>query len=385
MPQTTQLVTFNPQGSPASARWLSQQGFVSNLVYSFANPGGCDTLTAKFMKPPKWRGDALQSGRLIFGVRGGTIVWSGILDEPIPSDTDGWDITAHGAGQFGKDYLGIYSVAWGTGVFNDIVDQAIARGLDWVRGLDIGAVANIFTGQQVDSGTEFIPDLLSLGCEKGGLTWSVTTGAGGANTLSVYALPTVANRILISGQPEARSIGDGPSTLYARYQSAADTTKAPAVNSLTSVTQSAEETAHGRRENIMDITSAGTYTSGLAQGVASSVLQRYQRAAFADAFLIQPGELLSQGGTPQDLGFYLPDGLTSMVCELWLSDFGYGGDVTPGPMKFLVGNYSYDQDANTATAIPFESALHDFASLMQGAVDSTPPRTQPIKKKKKRK
>jgi hypothetical protein len=268
-------------------------------------------------------------------------------------------------------------------VFNNAIDAAIGRGLDWRRETNVGAVANIWTGQKVDSGGQTITDLLNLGCHKGGLTWTVATNVA-SNVLTVYPLPTTPNRVLISGDPEARSISDGPSTLYARYQSAADSGSTPATYGLTSVTVAAEEDAHGRREDLMDISSAGTYTSGQAQGFATSALTRFQRAAFADGFTISPGGLLTQGGQQCDLGCYWADGITAMVCELWLADFGYGGDVTPGPLKFLAGHYEYDQDSGQAVVTPFESARHDFASVLSAVTDAVPVRTKPVKKHKKK-
>ena len=84
MRHETQLVTYAPDGT--SPRWLSQHGFVSGVTYSYVTPGGCDQLTAKFGKPPRWRDDALNPGRLLQAYRGGTVVWSGILDEPTPAD-----------------------------------------------------------------------------------------------------------------------------------------------------------------------------------------------------------------------------------------------------------------------------------------------------------
>jgi len=371
----TQLATWTPDGNPTSARWLSQLGGVDSLALAWANPGGCQALTANFRRPPNWRSDALNPGRLISACRGGTWTWAGILDEPQPAD-DGWAISAHGAGGYSDDYLAIYSVAWGTGVFNDAVDQAIARGLDWVRGTDIGSVAGIWTGQQVDSGTQTITDLLNLGCQKGGLTWSVTTTASG-NVLTVYPLPTTANRILIAVNPEGRTIGDGPSDLYARYQATWDSGTTPATYALTSVANTAERAAHGRREQLMDISSAGVYTAGQAQGIASAVMKRYVRAAFADPFVVQPGELLTEGGRECDLGTYWADGLTAMVCEAWLGDYSYGGESVPGIATFLTGTYEWDEDSDAAAVTPIDSELHDFATLLGAAVDATPVRVQP--------
>lgn len=376
----THLVTCRPDGS--DRQLLSQLGFVTGLGYSFATPGGCNQLQATMAVSAGWRGTALNVGRLCYAMRGGSVVWSGILDEPTLGQ-DGWAITAVGAGGFGDDYLAIYTGSWGTGTFNNAVDAAIARGLNWVRGNDIGAVSGIWTGQQTDSGAQTITDLLNLGCHKGGLTWAVRTWPQG-NILSVFALPTTPNRILVSGDPAGRSVGDEPTTLYVRYQATWDTNKTPATFATTSVTQSALEATIGRREDLMDISSAGVYTAGGAQAVANQVFARYRRVAFAGPFTVQPGQLLNPGGQAVDLGSFWQDSLSGpMVCSLWLADYPYGGELAGGPLTFLVGGYEYHPDG-TATITPFESARHDWSSVMGAAVESVPVRTKPHHKHKRK-
>lgn len=388
MPNLTEIMTTDPAGTAQSRRWLGQHAYMSNLVYSYTLPGGCDTLTCHLNKPPRWRTDVINPGRRVYAIRGATVVWSGVLDEPVPT-ADGWDLTAHGAGKFGDDYLAIYTgYKWDNSVINHAVDLAIDRGLRWTRRSNIvpgaAGLGSLFIGQKVDDGGQTITDLLNLGCEKGGLTWCVRTGAGGENALTVFPIPGgTPNRVLHSLTPEARAIADGPSTLYARYQATWDSVKRPATYALTSVTSAAEEAKHGRREDLMDISSAGVYHADGVQSIARSALARFQRAAFADPFTVQPGELMSKGGVPVDLGTFWADNFAAMVCQVWLGDFGEGGEVEPAAMHtFLAGGYSYDQDAGTAQITPFESARHNFGSVMQAIVDSTPVRVQPKAKKR---
>lgn len=381
-PNLSRLVTFPPGGGLGLS--MSHLGHVAPLVYSYATPGGCDQLSTTLFKPPRVRSEALTPGRIAKVYRGGSVVWRGILDEPVPGE-QGWQLTAHGAGTEGNDYLGIYSVSWGTGIFNDCVDQAVGRGLDWVRGTNIGALSGIWTGQQFDPGSQTITDVLNLGCTNGALTWQVTSGPGDTNLLQVFALPATPNRILVATSPVAQSIASGPNALYLRYQSSADAagSSTPAVFSLTSVTNAAQIAAQGRREDYSDLSSAGTQTSGAVQAVGSSVLQRFQRAGFTDPFVIQYGQLLNMGGTPVDPGAYYQDGAQVMVCRALLSDFAFAGEVTRGPVQFMVGAYEWDDGAMQATITPFGSIRHDFTSLMAAAANDIPVRAQPVKKKKK--
>lgn len=380
-PGLTHVVTFPPGGSGVGLS-LSHLGHVSPAVYSYTTPGGCDQLSLTLFDPPRKRTEALNPGRLVKAYRGGAVVWRGVLDEPTPSDT-GWNVTAHGSGTLGADYLAIYSVSWGTGVFNDAVDQAISRGLNWIRSTNIGSVSGLWTGQQVDSGAQSISDLLNLGATKGGLTWQVTTGPGDRDVLTVFPLPSTPNRILIATSPVGQSIASGPDAVYLRYQSSADSGSTPATFALTSSVQQGVIDKTGRREEYADLSSAGMMTAGAAQGVGSAVLQRFTRAGFTDAFNVQYGQLTNMGGVPVDPGCFYQDGSSVMYCRALLSDFAFGGEVTRGPVQFLVGAYQWDDGALIAQITPFESIRHDFQSLMQAAIDAIPVRAQATHKKKK--
>jgi hypothetical protein len=375
----TQLVSFTPNGTQGIA--LANIGLVAPAKYSFVTPGGCDQLSTTFYKPVRNRSEALNPGRLILAYRGGHVVWTGTLDEPGPSD-NGWALTAHGSGAWGNDYRAVYSVSWGTGVFNDAVDQAITRGLGWIRGTDIGAVSGVWAGQKVDSAAQSITELLNLACTKGGLTWQVTNRSRG-QVLQVFPLPTTPNRLLISTQPVGQSIASGPNKIYLRYQSTADTTKLAAAYATTSVSNSAAINKQGLREDFTDLSSAGVQTSGAAQTVGNNVLKRFTRAGFADAFTVKHGELTNMGGTAVDLGTYHEHSTPTLI-KVLLTDFAFGGEVTKGPITFMVGAYEWDDDARIATITPFESIRHDFGSLLQVAVDAMPHRRHHATHKKKK-
>lgn len=377
-PGNTHIITFPPGGGRGLS--LSHLGHISPCVYSFTTPGGCDQLSATYYKPPRYRSEALNPGRIVKAYRGGSVAWSGVLDEPTPSDS-GWQITAHGSGTIGADYRAIYTVAWGNTVPDDCVNQAITRGLDWVNP-GIGAPSGMWMGQQFDSASQDVTDMLNQICSKGGLTWQVTTGPGDRNVLSVFALPTKPNRVLIASSPEAQTIASGANAIYGRYQSSADgATKA--TYALTSSVQQSLIDAQGRREDFTDVSSSGVQTSGSTQTMLANVLKRFTRAGFTSPFVIQPGQLLNLGGTPVDPGVFYQDSAAVMVCQTMLSDFAFSGEVTRGPVNLLVGTYEWDDAALTATITPFESMTHDFSSLLQLASSDIPVRSKPTAKKKK--
>jgi hypothetical protein len=340
---TSQVQTLTPQGT--GARWLGTLGHVSALAYSYALPGGPDQLTCTLQVPASYRSDALNPGRTVRAFRGAAPVWDGKLLEATPGP-DGWALTANGAGNLGTDFRDIWT-AW-TDV-NDHVNQAIARGLRWVNpGL---SNTGLWFGQQADPASQTITDLLNLVCTKGGKTWYVTVTPQ-ANVLSVFNLPAVPDRTLVCTTPVARTLGGDVNSLFLRWEDIADGPLGPAQFTNANVTTAASITAHGTQEGYDDLSSAGFQSSAAPITAAgNAALQRYQRASFAGSFTARYGQVLTTGGQPVDLGTEQ----AGHVYKVILTDFGYGGEVVPGPLTFLSGAYAYDSATETATITPFQS------------------------------
>ena len=83
-PGLTTVVSFAPSGAASTGRALAQYGSLSPPVYSWTVPGGCDALTATFARPPRYRTDALDNGRLVRAYRGGAIDYAAVV----------WDVRA---------------------------------------------------------------------------------------------------------------------------------------------------------------------------------------------------------------------------------------------------------------------------------------------------
>lgn len=364
-PAAGDTATAWPYPVLAEPRWLGSLGTVTGLKYSFTCPGGCEQMTCVLHVPSSYRTDALNPGRMVQVIRGASVVWDGRLEEPTPGD-EGWTITATGSGKFGDGFDAVYTGAWGTGTPDNAVNAAIGRGLRW-QNPGIGSPAGMWVGQSVDSGQQSITDLLNLVCNKGALTWYVKRAPSG-NYLQVFAPPATPDRLLLARGPVARSVGGDVNRLHIRYQSSRDAS-APAVYSVTSAEDTASISAHGPMEHPMDLSSAGGMSSGGAQGIGNAVLGRYKRASFAQSFGLHQGDLMTMGGTPVDLGCEQ----AATVCKLILTDFGYGGEITPVPVSFLTGRYEYDEDTQTAAVTPFQSITTDFAGLLSAAAELTGP------------
>jgi hypothetical protein len=356
-----QVRTMRPDGS--DRRYLGAAGPVTGLRYSFSLPGGCDQMSLLLGAEPDRLIQALKPGRITEVVLGGSVVWDGKLDKPSPG-ADGWQVSAHGSGTWGSDFTADYSGAWGAAAFDTCLNNAISSGLGWVNP-GISGVSGLWAGQAPDSGSLMIDALLNQGCAHGGLTWYVRRQAD-QDLLQLVPLPTAPTRLLVCADPVAPSTDATINRIKLRYQSAPDLSPAgsPATFALTSVSDQASIDAHGPMETYVDLSSAGVMTAGNAQAVGSFVLQRFQGAALAGPFTARPGQLLTLGGQPAELGAFWQGTDGAMVCRLLLADQGYGGEVGPGPTSFLAGGYDYDEDAQAVSITPFASLRQDFAAFL---------------------
>jgi hypothetical protein len=351
------VVTYAADGV-SQARYLGQLGHVNQVKYSWSYPGGPDQLTCLLQREALFRTDALNPGRIVKVNRGGRVIWEGKLDEPSPSP-DGWTLTAHGAGTYGADFAAVYTT-WANNP-NDAVNAAITRGLRWYNpGAGLSGTG-LWYGQVSDSGSQQITDLLNLLTTKGNEAWYVkVTPVGNLITLTtIPTIPMTPDRLLVSSSPVPRTLGGDVNVIYVRYQSAGDG-GAAAVYSLTSVSQAASVAEHGEIEAYVDISSAGTLSSGAAQAAAQSVLNRYQRASFAGPFVCRYGEVLTVGGQPVDIG--CED--ANHVYKVILTDYGYGGEVIPDPLVFLSGEAEYDDATETISITPFQSLDLSMTGLL---------------------
>jgi hypothetical protein len=352
---------------PGSTTWqyVGQYGQVTGLKYSFIYPGGCDQMSCQLEIPTTYRPQILNPGWKVRITRGGHQVWDGKMDEPVFSAA-GAALSAIGTGNLGQDYLAIYTSTWPTSEPDQIINNAITRGLPWFNPGQ-GTPSGAWYGQAVDSAAQTVTDMLNLICTRGGLGWYVNSQPGGnpGDDLNIAALPSTPNRILVCTTPVSRTLGGDINTIYIRYEISADnssgTTDVPAVYGYTSVQNAASVAAHGVMETFIDLSDVGVMTSSAAQAVASNVLAIYQRASFAGSFTVSQGQLLTLGGQPIDLGTEQ----AGTLCKVVLTDYAYGGEVLPNtPMQFIVGSYAWDDQNEVATVTPYQSVDESLTGLL---------------------
>jgi hypothetical protein len=212
--------------------------------------------------------------------------------------------------------------------------------------------------------------LLNLITSRGGLLWYVNSQPGGiynGDDLSVFPLPIVPNRLLVSTTPVARTLGGYTNTIFIRFMQTADNTTASPPTSATfnvvSAVNQASVTAHGPLEAYLDLSNAGVLSSAAAQSVGFSILSAYEAASYAGPFQASYGQLLNMGGAAIDPG---TDQASTRV-KLVLVDGGYGGEVVPGPIEFTVGAYSWDDVKQVATLTPFQEVDASLSGLLSMA------------------
>lgn len=345
----SQVVTYRPDGT--DPRWLGCLAHVSALKYSYAFPGGCDAMSCTLGKPPEWRHKALDVGRIVKVFRGGSFVWDGQLDEGTPGQ-DGWSLIAHGSGTFGTQYL----ATWGTYNLNDPVNYAIIRGLRWVNpGIGSGWI----TASPPDNLSETVTDHLNNISVQAGLQWYV----GRRNVLSVGLVPTQVNRLLVCTTPVARTVTAEVNRIYGKYV-VSDDGNGNQVYGWVLVSNPASIAAHQANEQPIDLTQNGVMTSAAAVQNCQNILNLYQGASYGGPFIVRNGQWLTPGGTSIDLG----TDQAGTVARLLVTDGSYGGEVTPNPVNFVVGEYEYDDDAQAATITPWQSYRSDYSTLLTVAV-----------------
>lgn len=363
-PGTSQVAVAAPGSSVWS--YLGSIGTITALSYGFKFPGGCDQLTCTVMVPASYRTQLFDDGWQVRVTRGGHTVWSGVLDEPVPTATTGWTLTAAGVGNLGTNFLATYTDTWPTGEPDESIDNAIGRGLPWINP-GVGAPSGLWLGQSVDSGAQNITALLNLACTRGGLAWTVNSQPGGqiGNDLAVLPLPSAPNRLLVCTTPVARTLAAAVRAIFVRYEITADSTTgsspAPATYGLVEVQNSAAAPySAGALEQYVDLSDAGPMTATQAEQIAAYVLEAFQQISFAGSFAAHYGQLLNLGGTPVDPG----TDQAGNVVRLVLLDFAFGGSVIPQPAEFIVGSYSWDDFAQVATIQAYNTLNQSLSSLL---------------------
>jgi hypothetical protein len=350
--------TSFPDGSQPPF-WLGRLGHVGALKYSRVLPGGAEALSCTLARPPSFRHPAMDPGRVLEVTRGGSVVWRGKATEPQPGPS-GWTISAVGEGVLGADYRAYYTT-WNQ---NNPLDQAIGRGLPWNK--SSLSSSGLWLSQVPDPASITITDFLNLITASGGQTWY----ADRYGTLQVVSFPLVTSaptRLLVATEAVSRTVAADVNFLYERYQATADNVNTGATASYATTSSSVPgANRHQEQEDYLDLSSAAVMSAATAQAAGNAVLAKYQRANWGGPFTVPFGRYLSTGGVPVDLGCERE----GEICKLLVTDAGYGGEVVPVPIVFVVGRIEFDDDAHVATVEPYQAVTSRLADMMQAVANA---------------
>jgi hypothetical protein len=370
---------------PRNPRWVGSIGHVNALNYTYSYPGGPDQMTFTVAVPPYYNDIALNLGRYIQAYRGGACVWEGQLTAPSATPT-GWNITANGCGTYGNNYCAFYS-SWNA---DSPVNEAISRGMRWSNP-GIGSPPGIYLGPVQDNGSIMVSDFMSLITTGGSLYWILTPPAistipAGPWKLTVGELPIDQNTgnvtqtptlTVVSTNPMSRTTSGNYNTIIIRYMVSQDkdstATTAAASASYNQVFADVPQSVKqfGRMEYYLDCSTAGLnnsdaspapLTQAQAIAIGQNVLTKFINANWSTAITVGPGQLMNAGGVPLDPG--CGHIINGQAVKVVLTDSSYGGQVTMGPIEFLVGGYTWDEDSVTGTITPYQAAGTDIEDLV---------------------
>lgn len=387
---------------PMNGIWYGQLGNIQGINYAYSCPGGPSTLTFLLAKPPDFRSQAMNPGRILQVFRGASCIWEGTQQEPSPSAA-GWTISAQGSGTYGGNYTAVYDVPYWNP--DQVLNQAIGRGLRWAVPEPIGKPSGIYLGQMQDSGSMTVTDFLNLMCTGGGLYWSVEPPAGSkvpagpwnirlrpfpqdlqgdplAQTAATATswnvqewqrtdLKAKLKRLppdlyIVNTSPIPRTISNDYNTLVIKYMSKADQTATSTVKASAAVYKTVvvdspgAVSARGRTEYYLDVSASGVMSSAAVVNLGQQILKHYARAAWSQDFTVQPGDLINNGGVPVDLGC----NWCGKVASVQVDNAAFGGEVGMGTVNFLIAGYTYDDDSQTATITPYQSQRTDISSVI---------------------
>ena len=328
-------------------------------------------MTTTLALPSAQRPAALRPGRLVKVWRGAQEVWAGTLAEPTANQgSGGWQITANGIGTDGNSFMAEFdpAVAWDDNLQLDkIIDRARGRGLRWTRRDDLtpAIVPGLDLTQHFDSASKSITDALNQFTAGGTLTWEIDRIR---HELRIHPLPSAVTRLLFAPDPPGRTVSGHYDRLFVNYKTSVGADHPPHA-----VEDSRQIARYGALEAYGDYTAASPMTvnwpGNRAFAWGTGVLGKYRATSYTSQFAVVPGQVLTLGGAPVDLG-------TERAGEVYKvigATQGWGGDDYERQIVFTGGGYSWDEFAEAAAITPYQTANTDLSSIMQAMAPTPAP------------
>ena len=223
--------------------------------------------------------------------------------------------------------------------------------------------------QQFDPCSKSITDAINGMCAAGGLTWEITRRGHVLRLFKMPVPPLRPTRLLIAPDPPGRTLAGYYNRLYLRYQVTADGNGGTATYANAHVENPASARRFGELEGYGDWSQAGVADDRKALGWARGVLAAYQSASYTTAFAVTPGQVLTLGGTPVDLGTER----AGEVYQVLYAGGGFAGEpAQTQQVTFLGGEYQWDDIAQAASISPYQTAAASLSGLLTSMQPAAP-------------
>lgn len=332
---------------------LDQFAIIQGLVTATTYPGGDSVATWQMTLDMRAQHRAWTYGRKIKIAVGASEIWHGFLDNPTRDTV--WSMTAYGLPSTTKQYVALAASDNNALNLDEVIDAAIARGMPLTRSGTFPSMPPVAGGSPVTapSGSQMIDDSLDqVATAQTSPTYWTTTTQG---VMTMGAAPTVPSYILYAtGVGGGRSVAGMVTDAFVMYQSA---------SGVLSVDQrSAASRPFGRFEQVLDETTLGLIPSTTADTLGDAFLARNPASAkYTSTFTVTPGQLVTMGGVAVDLATVRAGFLANVI----VTDPDSAGDVALAAIpNVLMGQTSYDWDADVLTLTPVYSAQDSLSALL---------------------
>jgi hypothetical protein len=332
---------------------VSRIAHVGDLKWSHARKGGCADASWEASFGVGYINDTFRQGATV-EIWNGVRVWKGILAEPKRGAT--WRMYARGLGSLAAGYACLDSGGAPTSIPTTAIDQAITRGLPWVR-------TQGFSNSSFSASATNLNNLEALldawvREQTGAVDWAVDKD--GYLTWSQDAT-TVSYRAAWTGQ-QAEADDDYITHVYAQRVSAVDATTGRATAWAPATAADNKSAARwGRREDYIDLTELGVISAGRASSLVTGRLNEGRaRPQFADPIIFGEGDLRTVGGAKVALAHVKANEVVEILGALDTMG-SYNPTLTT---KFVIGRTDYNDDTKTLTIYPVGFAPRRFTDVM---------------------
>lgn len=342
----SRLAIYSEANGGGDRIYLDMLGVVSAIRYSTVYPGGDETAQWQMTLDARRTHRALATGRRISIPYGTSTGWQGTLDNPQRGNP--WQFTATGRPAEAKNYQAVAPTTGNALALNEVVDNAISRGLAWTRPSSLPSV----TDAQDQSGSINLDDALTAVGQAVSQYWTLSRSLA----VTMAALPTTLTYVLMASDTAGgRTLGDYATDVYVTYLDWNS-------NAPTTILRSATSRPFGRVEKNLDITNLNAIPLAQAQAAGDSYLATNSaRLRFLGAFTVTYGQLLNPGGTPVDLATIQAG---SVVRILLTDPDTAAGELALGAVQLVVGQTDYDVDSDTLTLTPMDVAQRGVGAYL---------------------